>query len=37
MQIAGEAHIADITRELQADALAVGKKIVGSQNPALNL
>lgn len=33
--LSGEAHIADIPRELQAQAMRVGKKIISSKNPAM--
>jgi ABC-type transport system substrate-binding protein len=33
--LAGEAHVVDLPLELQADALAQGKKIIASQNPAM--
>ena len=35
MLLAGEAHIADLPREIQAEALAAGKEIIASQNPAM--
>jgi peptide/nickel transport system substrate-binding protein len=35
MLLAGEAHIADLPRELQGEALAQGMKIIASQNPAM--
>ena len=33
--LSGEAHISDLPREIQADALAAGKTIVKSKNPAM--
>jgi peptide/nickel transport system substrate-binding protein len=37
MLLAGEAHIAHLPRELQADALDGGMEIVASQNPAMQV
>jgi peptide/nickel transport system substrate-binding protein len=34
--LAGEAHIVDLPRELQVDALAQGKEIIASHNPAMH-
>lgn len=33
--LAGEAHISDLPREIQAEALAAGMKIISSKNPAM--
>ena len=34
--LAGEAHIVDLPREIQGEALAAGKEIIASQNPAMH-
>jgi peptide/nickel transport system substrate-binding protein len=35
--LAGEAHISDLARELQPDALAAGMEIIGSLNPSVQV
>ena len=34
--LSGEAHIGDLPREIQAEALAAGKTIIKSKNPAMS-